>query len=168
MFKTKQQAKRLLLISVVGAGIIHSAVVPEVSKAQTYPSISQMIAAAKNKCTFQKKEVTTYKDENGVEQTEIRNYSDLSLNCTRRVYRGQLVQNRLRFDRANDNIFSGGAVVTFKGDGFTAYCRDAGAETVKWFRKNSTTNREFIVTATYKDLESRSEINIRNCEYFNP
>jgi hypothetical protein len=90
-----------------------------------------MIAAAQNKCTFQKQEVTTYRDENGIEQQKVRNYSDLEYDCTKRVYRGQLIQSRLRYDRANDNIFSGGAVVTFQGNGFEAYCREAGAETVE-------------------------------------
>ncbi len=161
----------LILVLALFAGVTRNFLFPPASKAQNYPSFAQTVVAAENKCTFNKKEVTTWIDETGTEQRDVRHYNDLEHGCTDNIFNGRVIEGLLKYDRARNNMFSGGPVVTFKGNGFTTYCRDAGSGNVDWFQENSWKGREFIVVAVYEDLEvgvTSSDINVTSCEYYNP
>lgn len=57
-------------------GVAKDFLMPVASKAQNYPSFAQTIVAAENKYTFNKKEVTTWRDETGTKQREVRHYNN--------------------------------------------------------------------------------------------
>ena len=161
----------LILVLALLAGVTKHFLFPPASQAQNRPSFAQIVVAVENKCTFNKKEVTTWIDERGTEQREVKHYNDLEYDCTDNIFNGRVIQGLLKYDRARNNILSGGPVITFKGNGFTAFCRDAGAENVDWFQDNSWKGREFVVVAVYEGLQegaTSSDINVSRCEYLNP
>lgn len=137
------------------------------SIAQSFAPIDQIRLAAENDCTFEKERTVTFEDENGREQEEIEYYDELDYDCTEREYGGQLVEGKLNFDRAKDT-FTYGAVVTLKGDDYTAYCRGADGA-VEWFETNGEPENPLLtVRANFDGLEQgilSEDVNLENCQF---
>lgn len=138
------------------------------SIAQSRPSFGQIREAAQRRCTFRKTEVTTWTDETGTPLESTRRYDYLDLDCTGRVFSGEIAQEVLRYDRVN----VGARVVTFKGSGFTVFCRNASLESAQWFQQNAQKNQRFLVAAVYLDLQAGvfegNDINVTKCGYYDP
>lgn len=135
-----------------------------ISVAQSFASIDQVRSAAKSSCTFEKEKTVTFEDENGVEQEKVEYYDELDYDCTERQYGGQLVQGNFYLKRAKETWHSG-AVVTLRGDGYTAFCRDAD-DAVEWFNTNGEIENLLTVRANFDALERgifSEDVSLENC-----
>ena len=159
----------LAVNTIVLTGICLASALTASTRAQSIYSMTQLKETAEDKCTLKKKKTVTYKDENGIEQEEVKFYDELNFDCTEEKYGGYLVQENLKFDRAKDTIWFG-AVVTFKGDNYTAYCRNAG-DAVEMFNASVSPGSLITVRGKFDGLEQGliyKDINLKNCQYYSP
>ena len=131
--------------------------------AQRYASISTAIREGQRTCTFTQRIVYEHTNELGQVVRGSNSQRILDRDCIGRQFNGVIVQQNLTYNRANPNAFDG-AVVVFRGNGFTAYCR-GDRRFAQAFRDGARRGQVYTVRANFGALrpEWTTDIELRNC-----
>ncbi|MCR9128669.1 MAG: hypothetical protein NXI12_04045 [Alphaproteobacteria bacterium] len=131
--------------------------------AAQYSGISSTINAAERRCTFSQTATYEHVNEQGRTIRRTSRRSILDRDCVSRQFNGVVVQQNLTFDRANSGALDG-AVVVFRGNGFTAYCR-GDRDFVRAFERGARRGEVYTVRANFGRLrpEWTTDVELRNC-----